>query len=235
MKKISLFSLFVFIIISETIAQTNWNIALRAGIDAIPTSSNDNNHGGNLPKGFHIGFIGKLPVINNISFQPEAQYTWINYYSHTTVPENDFINGIAQLYQIPPEQARQLVSDYWQKTETTTSYFYFPLLMRYQYSGRLALLLGPEIGLVYRNKDVNHLTAIVSGQSVEDQTTVHGTDGIHETNIALAAGAELDISKYTALELRYVRSLNSLEDSHSSTSSYYNFVQISLLYRFFSF
>jgi len=235
MKRLSLFFIFLFMIINGAHAQSNWNIAFRGGLDLIPTSSNDNTHDGNLPKGFHAGFIGKLPVMKKISFQPEVQFTWMNYYSHTKVPEMRFIDGIADEYNIPPEQARQLINSYWQKTETTTSYLYFPLLMRYKYSGRFNITLGPEIGLIFRNKDKNHLKATVAGQQIENNTTVHGTDGIQDSNITLSAGAELRMNRITALELRYARSLSSLENSNSQSNSYYNYIQFSLIYRFLSF
>jgi len=233
MKQISLSIIFLFVVVNFASAQ--WNVAVRGGGEIIPISSNDRTHDGNLPLGLHAGFLGRFPLFENFKLQPEMQFVWMAYKEHTAVPENDFVNGIAEQYQVSPNQARQMITSYWQKTRTNTSYFYFPLLVRYEYTQGFTMLFGPAIGLIYRNKDDNHLSANFNGQQIDDHTIERGLVGIRETNVTFSFGAEWKVSQFGAVEFRYSRSLNALESGHSYTNSYYNFVQLSYIYRLFSF
>jgi hypothetical protein len=221
-------SIFLVVFWADCRAQ---NIAIRAGLDAIPTSSNDETHDGNLPKGFHAGILGTIPVSSKISLRPEVQYSWLTYYSRTSVPENEFIQGIAQQYQLPAEQAQQLITSYQQKTDKTTSYLFIPVLVGYHFQ-QTFLMFGAQIGFVLSNQDENNLSATVAGQPIENNTTINSTDRLRNTQFALAAGIESKLSSIVGMEFRYARSLSSLEADGSNTSSYYNFFQFSTIVNF---
>lgn len=205
------------------------NIAIRAGLDAIPTSSNNQTHDGNLPKGFHAGLMGNFAISSRMVIQPEVQYVWMKYYSRTNVPEDQFVQGIAQKYQLPTDQARQLISSYDQKTDKTTSYLFVPLLLKYRFSQEMKFIVGPQIGFILGNKNDNDLSATVGGQPIENNTTISSVDGMRNTQFALSGGLEFKLSKIADFEFRYTRSLNTLEASGSKTSSYYNFIQFSVI------
>jgi len=233
MKKLTLLMILTLLYVFKTSAQRT--IDFRAGLDLIPTSSNDKIHTGDLPKGFHFGFLGQIPMFRNLTFNPEVQYNWLNYYSRTNVPENEFVGNIAQQYGIPSEQARQLITSYRQKTISTTSYLYLPLLFRFQYRPNIHLQFGPSFGILLRNKEENNLYADVEGQTIEDHSTIIGTYGIRNTNYVLSLGFDYKLSPSNRFEFRYGRSLNSLEDGHSTSNSYYNYLQFSVIQRVLKF
>lgn len=225
---------FIFLFSGVHLASGQWNIAIRGGGELIPISSNDRTHDRNLPFGAHIGFLGRFPLFENFKLQPEVQFSWLKYKKHTSVPDNNFVSDIAEQYQVSLNQARQMINSYWQESRTMTTYFYFPILLRYEYNEGFAMVFGPSIGLVCKNKNDNRLVATFNGQKIDDHTVDRGLDGIRQANIAMSFGLEWTVSKYSAAEFRYSRSLNALETGHSYINSYYNFVQLSYIYRLFS-
>lgn len=203
---------------------------IRVGFDMIPTSSNDQTHSGSLPLGFHGGVRAQLVIAPRITLNPEVEYNWMKYDSHTRTPDDAFVNGIAMTYNISTTQARQMITSYWQRTVTTTSYIYIPLLLTLHAPSSFNLSAGPVLGFTLNNKDETTLNAVVANQPVNDQSTETSLAGLRKNNWALAVGVSRRLLPVMRAEIRYTRGITTLEANGSGTKSYYNFIQFSIIY-----
>lgn len=203
---------------------------IRIGFDMIPTSSNDQTHSGSLPLGFHGGVRSQINITPQITLNPEVEYSWMHYDSHTRTPDEAFVNSIATTYHISTTQASQMITSYWQRTVTTTSYIYVPLLLTLHMPSSFTIAAGPELGFTLYNKDETTLNATVANQKINDQSTVKSLAGLRKNNWALAVGVSRKLLPLTRAEIRYSRGITSLEDGGSNTKSYYNFIQFSIIY-----
>ncbi len=211
------------------------DIGIRAGFDMIPTSSNDQTHGGSLPVGFNVGIHTRLWLLPQLAFEPELQYTWMHYSSHTNTPDAGFVNGIAREFQVPPAQVRQMIGSYSEKTTTTTSYLYLPLLIGYKINTLFMVSAGPEFGFLQGNENDARLEVHLNAPPpvpaiIKSHTRVNSTEGLHKTLVGIDGAVQMHLDTKVSAEVRYTRSLTPLEDGLSDTKSYYNYIQFSLIY-----
>ncbi len=225
----------IFLVCSKSVRAQVLNVSLRAGFDMIPTSSNDQTHGGDLPLGFNAGIRTQLWVLPRLAFEPEVQYTWMHYSSRSNKQNPAFVSMVAGEYNVMSARLAATIGSYSQYTTTTTSYIYIPLLIGYKINWFFMVSAGPEIGFLQANKSkigmkANVITLPTTADVIERYTTTGSTDGLNKTLVGIDAAIQMHVSPRLSAELRYSRSLTPLERDISTTESYYNYIQFSFIY-----
>jgi hypothetical protein len=212
MKNILILILGFLIASPKIIAQTEMKFGLKAGVNLanIGGDFSDNTRG---IFGFNIGGLAEVPIIKNLSLQPEILFS-------SQGSKRDDRAGDGPL------------------VVTKLNYINAPIMAKYYFTDGFSIMGGPQIGLLVAAKSELTPSGFGGGEYSEENIK----DDMNALDIGLGIGAEYRLPFGAFAQFRYVFGLSNVNDnSEDRVLGYYyfpdvksrnNVLQVSLGYSF---